>query len=314
MKNYVSRMSFETEWDIMKMAVAKGDIDLICNMLKDGYSISFDLLELIYRFLGQPAVLAALNSTVENLSEDENILLFLKETLDPSTYQTVLSNNEKMLERMEELREEACESKLEQVLTDLCNEEGERSESFYTKIAQSPDSDLMEIAFKRYGYKTVCDDLFKHKLLSFVQSENQLLLPEPEYWPYLMYIDIDYLLEINQPYAAAMCLKYYYTGDDIVDQVFKVANAGGLKYFVYFNSVYLHDLLEDEKMRNKIKELGSIGYKTIYRFAKKHFTLDDWYKWYELNPNEAIQRAHICSVPRSWLIKNGYIKKAIFGK
>ena len=49
MKEYLTKMSVEDQWDIMKLAIAKGDPSLVYGMLKDGYLLSCRLLEALYR-------------------------------------------------------------------------------------------------------------------------------------------------------------------------------------------------------------------------------------------------------------------------
>ena len=315
MKNYVAKISYEAEWDIMKMAVHNGNLEAVCSMLKDGYQLSLELLELLYRIRGESAVIMALDSSNEDLSdgEHEDILMFLNENLKEEVCDAVIKNSANRVEILEEEREKAHKEMLEKEFLRIEKQCGAHSRAFYQEISSAGQihEDLIELTIERYTKQSVCDDLFEHKLLSFVEFSGNIFRPETRYEKWLKYFDVEYLLKIGQPSAAAYCVSNY---SQSVEDAFKVANAGGLKYFLTTNSYYLFDLFEDEQMREKAKGFGSIGYQRVYQCAKEHFTLDDWYKWYELDPKEALKRAHKLNVPRLWLLQHGYIKKAIFGK
>ncbi|MBQ8869898.1 MAG: hypothetical protein IJ019_00805 [Alphaproteobacteria bacterium] len=322
MKNYLSKVSCETEWDIMQVAVIGGKMQAVCDMLQDGYQLNLDLLEMLYRLYGTSSVIRAVNASNEDLSdgEHEDVLLFLNETLDEAALKKVMDDNLKKQEFMEEERENAHKEMLEKELSLLIKQYGERSKSFYVELSKFQEAvirvELMELVVEHYGSQVVCDDLFEHKLLSFVEFSGNIFRPEPRYEAWLKYFDVECLLKIGQLYAAAYMIEcgFYYDREDFHEKLFKVANAGGLKYFIASSSVCLYDLFEDESMREKAKELGSIGYQRVHQCAKEYFTLDDWYKWYELDPKAAIKRAHKLKVPRLWLLQHGYIKKAIFRK
>ncbi|MBE6451431.1 MAG: hypothetical protein E7016_05655 [Alphaproteobacteria bacterium] len=315
MKNYVAKISYETEWDIMKMAVHNGNLEAVCAMLKDGYQLSLELLELLYRIRGESAVIKAVESSNEDLSdgEHEDILMFLSENLKEEVCDAVIKNNAKRLEVLEQEREQAHKEMIEKEFLRIEKCCGAHSRAFYQEISSAGEvhEELIELTIERYTKQSVCDDLFEHKLLSFVEFSGNIFRPETRYENWLKYFDVEYLLKIGQLYAAAYCVSNYFKS---VEDAFKVANAGGLKYFLTTNSYYLFDLFEDKQMREKAKGFGSIGYQRVYQCAKKHFTLDDWYKWYELDPKAAIKRAHKLNVPRLWLLQHGYLKKAIFRK
>ena len=315
MKNYVAKMSYDDEYDIMMIIVATGDMQQVCAMLKDGYSLSMELLELLYRKYGQSAVISALDSSNEDFSQDDDIMLFLKEILESSIYDSVINNNHKKIERINEEREANHFKNLEAKLSLLIDSEGERTREFYSKLCDSGQEELLHLAVEKYGAQTLCDDLFNHKLLSFIVEDNFIILPEEKYARCLLFVGYEYLLKINQPYAAAMCVDFEscFSGN-IIEKVFKVAKAGGLRYYLYRGYKYLYDLLADEQMRSKAKEFGSIGYRAIYRYAKDYFTIDDWYEWYEIDPKEALLRAGKCSVSRLWLLKHGHLRTAFYKK
>ena len=71
------------------------------------------------------------------------------------------------------------------------------------------------------------------------------------------------------------------------------------------------DLLKDAKIREEVMAMGAVGYRQIFLHAKEYLTLEDWYKWYELDPKTAMKFHSVMKVPKKWLLKHGYIKYAL---
>ena len=305
-------MSYEDEWDIMRMAIAKGDVSLVYSMLKDGYRLSLEILEAVYRFFGIDAVIMAVDAYHGDISENDECMAFLEEVLEPSTLVAVLERNAKMLEKKEQERQEKLEQNIRTIFSNLESTCSDRRD-FYRKIRSSQDVgvfDLFELAFETYGKDQVFDELKELGLIS--RNCDGKVCFDVEI---LLMFGIDYLYEKGHVIEAAAVLCHW-SGmfvDDAAIWIRRVAEAGGLEYIVKSNNtVLLYDLFADEQMRQQAKQFGTDGYLALYRYAKPCFTLDDWYEWYKLDKEAAMKRYHKFDIPRKWLFKNGYIKEALF--
>ena len=313
MKEYLTKMSVEDQWDIMKLAIAKGDPSLVYGMLKDGYLLSCRLLEALYRSFGTHAVISAVDAYQYDISENNACMVFLKENLEPSALIAVVERNAKKIELQEQKEREDLEKHIQAVFSNLESTCSDRKD-FYRKIRSSQDVgvfDLFELAFETYGKDQVFNELKELGLISTNCDGDVFYDVE-----ILLMFGIDYLYEKGHivEATAVLCGWSGMFVDDAAIWIRDVAEAGGMEYIVKSKTVLLYDLFADEQMRQKAKQFGTAGYLAVYRYAKDHFTLEDWYEWYKIDQKAAMDRYHKCKVPRSWLIQNGYIKQAIFYK
>ena len=102
MKNYVAKLTYEEEWELMKMAIANKNVNLIRNMLRDGYSLTLPILEAVYRFIDQASLLLVVNSYPGDLEDELDCVLFLQECLDKENFEKVMENNRNKMARVAE--------------------------------------------------------------------------------------------------------------------------------------------------------------------------------------------------------------------
>jgi len=307
MKNYISKMSYEDEWDIMRMAIAKGDVSLVYSMLKDGYSLSLEILEAVYRFFGIDAVIMAVDAYHGDISENDECMAFLEEVLEPSTLVAVLERNAKMLKKKEQERQEKLEQNIKAIFSNLEKTCSDRIQFYRSIQSNEYSADLIYLAFVTYGKDNVWNELNKLGLL-VKNFEGKVYYDSI----YLSWFDIEYLYENKYVKAAAEYLSQFgIIVNNHAEWAVKIAKAGGLEHFVNTNS-YLYFLFDDEELCQEAKKLGAKGYKAIYRYAEDYFTIEDWYEWYKLDKEAAMKRYHKFDIPCKWLFKNGYIKEALF--
>lgn len=306
MKNYVEALSYAEEWEIMKMAIANKDVKLIRTLLKDGYSLTVPLLEGVYRFIDKAALLLIVNSYPDDLEAEEDCVMFLKETLEKQQFDNLMEHNSQKMAKIALEEQQAQEKELVQFFENAEKEYGDSAE-FYQLICKHTET--FEYAKQKYGEDALFTALERHGLLYCNDGKTQY-----DTW-YLRGFSFEYLMSSNKIDAAAQWLTSAVCIHDIEDYneaMLKIVNAGGLKYLIVSKGVMgFGRLLEDENIRNEFKKLGAVGYQKLYYHAKNHFTLDDWYKWYEFDKQEALKRCKECKVPKKWLLKHKHFLYAL---
>lgn len=305
-KEYVSRLTLNEEWEIIKLAIAKKDIALIRKLLRDGYSLTVPLLEAVYRFMDQASLMLVVNSYPDDLTQEDDCMLFLRECLDEHHFDTLMANNTKKLEKLALERQIAKQEQIIEIIENAEQKWGKTSE-FYEFVCECQDT--FEYAISKYGEDAMFTEMDKLGVLYKDENRN-----EYEAW-YLRGFGFEYLMSHNHIQAAAVWLTSATSVHNIPDYdnaLLRVAKAGGLKKFItYRTPLGLGSLLEDEAIRAEVKAMGAIGYQKLYFHAKEYFTLDDWYKWYELDAKAALKRCKQCKVPKFWLLKHGHLLHAL---
>ena len=301
MKTYVSRLSYDEEWEILKMAIAKKDVHLIRNMLRDGYELTLVLMEATYRFLDQSSLLLIVNAYPDDLAKLPECVLFLKERLEPKDFDNIMENNRKKMEKR--AKEEALRKERELVehFEEMEKEYGD-SPQFYSMMVG--EEDTFNYALNKYGEDALYKSLDKHGILYTTDARTDY-----DTW-YLRVFSFEYLMSHNQIRAAAVWLTSAVCIHDIEDYdgcLKRIVEAGGLKHLIdYHAPLGYGTLFEDEDIRQNVKKMGAIGYKRLFKHAKAHFTVEDWYKWYELDPEEALANSKEFEIPDLWMLKFKY--------
>ena len=306
MKNYVLQLTYTEEWELMKMAIAKKDTNLIRHMLRDGYGLTLPLLEAVHRFIDQASLLLIVNSYPGDLEEEADCMLFLRECLEPKLFESVMENNRKKIERIAKEQAAEKQKRIAEIFEEAEKEYGD-TPHFYGLMCG--ENDTLEYALNKYGEDALFKALERHGVLYDDQDRTSY-----DTW-YLRGFSFEYLMSHNHIKAAAVWLTSAVTIHDVENYdecLSRVVNAGGLKDLITYSAPLGYgSLLEDENIRNKVKTFGAEGYKKLYKHARDYFTLDDWYKWYELDAQEAIKYSADMGVPKKWLLKHKHFSQAL---
>ncbi len=304
MKSYVSRLSYEEEWEIMKMAIAKKDMMLIRNMLRDGYQLTLPVVEAVYRFMDKSSLMLIVNSYPEDF--DGDCVLFLSERLDPQEFDEVMEKNRKKMEEIAIKDEAEHKKQIANRFEQLEKKYGDTPECYSMMVGET---ELTEYAIEKYGEDAFFKSLEKHGLLYTNPEKTKF-----DTW-YLSRFSFEYLMLHDHIRAAAVWLTSavcIHAVEDYDAALRRVVDAGGLKYLVESTASFgFGDLLKDAKIREEVMAMGAVGYRQIFLHAKEYLTLEDWYKWYELDPKTAMKFHSVMKVPKKWLLKHGYIKYAL---
>ncbi len=301
-RNYVSLISANDQLEIMKMAIANKDVVNIRKMVRDGYTLSLPLLEMLYRFLGEDSLVLIVNSSCEDLRQKADCKDFLREVLPTHSFDRLMSSNFDTVEKQRRNRIKESTELLERKVDEAMEKYG-LTRTFYLNMCSS--NDTFKCMIMKLGEDAVYNGMEKCNLIYTDSSKTYNSY-------YLRCFTYDFLYKKHID-AAVVWLTCNKNVKDYEKRVIEVAKNGGIKTIISASDTYMLSVIfKDAELREKAKNCGRLAYQKLYYHSPQGcFTLADWYNWYELDKLEALKRCHDCNVPRLWLLKHKHFFHAL---
>ena len=299
-KDYLTDISAEKQWDIILQVTRFGDCTQVTKLVKDGYKVTVELMELLYR-------LGAQNVIESILSHDEDVYTgkFLKSS-KMKILEDMLGNNKatELIEKLVRERKQHDESieqdknkRLLSRLSELYDMFGLTDEFFISIISSQ---ELMAMAAKTYDRKTVAVGLSKHTMSDYFYNQNFSPFELVEYGLYARALD--------------SCLPFC-KDDEKLELVKRIAQTDEglellLKGYSGFaacrSKEYLgRVMVEDRNIRARAKTYGSEAYELLH--VNQVMTEKEFEIWCKINPNAVVAYKRY-NKNLFWVIRNGYFK------
>ena len=299
-KDYLTDISAEKQWDIILQVTRFGDYTQVIKLVKDGYKVTVELMELLYR-LGAKNVIESILSYDEDVYNGE----FLK-----SSKMSVLENMlgkaradeliEKLMRERKQHEESIEREKNERLLARLSElyDMFGLTDAFFESIVSSYE--LMVMAAKTYDRKTVAVELSKHTRSDYFYNKNFSPFELIEYGLYDRALD-GYLLFCNYDERLEVVKRIAQTDEGLELLLKRYTGIADLRTKEYLGLI----MAQDKEVRERSKNYGDCAYSLLH--ANKVMTEREFEIWCKINPNMVVLYK-LYNKNLFWVLKNGYLK------
>ena len=298
MKNYLRNVSQEKQWDIIQQVINQYGhrTEKIVEMVDDGYQVTNELLELLYRLNSVETIKSLMYRIDDSLSSKDFLCTTKMEIFKNALGEKeALELREKIVEErrqekalMEEQKMQECQTKVEEF-----HKEYGLKEKFFEAIIQSKE--FMKIALEKYNREAVIKGIAKTGKAKWFIVEN--VSPEELVKYELMQEAVTTLWMYDITTQFSIMRKMMSTEDGF-SSLMKTNNTT-----IEENLAYLAKY--DQNLKEKYKSCGVRGYFILYKAGV--MTEEEFEQWCKLAPSAVV---HYKDFKKSifWVIKNGYYK------
>ena len=297
-KNYLNDIPVARQLDIITNVVAHYGhrTEIVVDMVKDGYKVTLELLELLYRLRSSDTIERIL-PYIEGIRDESFLkrseMRVIEKALGKERALTLRQGiiNRFKAEEDEKKRQEKehCLARLHQLYQDFGLTEG-----FFEGIISSHS--LMDLALEKYDRKTVVTELAKYDNgYVFVTTT----IPSMELVDYGFYDIVGTKLILH-------------TAEQQNELFRKMAQTfDGAEYLIdlYKSNRYRKNIVQiakDKDVREKFKTLGHYGYCILHETGT--MTEKEFEVWCKIEPYMVVFRKEFKKSLR-WVIRNGYFKE-----
>lgn len=298
-KNYLQYVPEARQWDIIQQVISLHGYggDNIVEMVKDGYMVTVELLEMLYRLRAFDVIEAIVpydNTLYSNDFVNSSKMLVLKKALGAEkafqVRQRAINAQKSAVEQKKREENECLEARLNEL-----HEHLGLSSAFFESIVSSDK--LMRMALDKYDKDTVISELAKTKM------SKSFLIREVS--------SLD--LAKNGLYDIATSKLIFYSDYDrkvLLSEILKTDE--GFEYLVenYNQITEAKNILpriiaKDSNLRERAKTLGHKGYEIL--FASETMTVKEFEIWCSIEPS-AVKYYKLFKKSIIWVIRKGFLK------
>ena len=299
-KDYLVDISAEKQWDIILHVTRFGDFTQVTKLVRDGYKVTVELLELLYR-LGAQNVIESVLFHDEDVYNGEfftsSKMRILEEMLGKNRAVELVEKLRLERKQYDETREQEKNERLLARLSELHSMYG-LTDLFFESIVSSYE--LMVMAAKTYDRKTVAVGLNKHTNSDRFYNKNFSPFELIEYGLYNKALD-GYLLSCNYDDRLEVVKRIAQTDEGLELLLKGYTGISDLRTKEYLGMV----MVQNKEVRERSKSYGDCAYNLLH--ANKVMTEKEFEVWCKINPN-AVVLYKLYNKNLFWVLKNGYFK------
>lgn len=297
MNSYIKDISVARQWDIIVQVARFGDYEQIVQLVKDGYAITLELLELLYR-VGAQHLFSQIMPYDKDLfkkgftnSAKMNVLkkaLGDKAAMD--LCQQIISEAQKQQDEKKKQERQRLEARLDEL-----HKMFGLSDNFFESIVSSYE--LMTVALEKYDRDTVITGLKRTSRTRGFLRDN---LTIEEYIRYGMYDYFFAWLPVisSEQKRKELLLLLAQTDEGFAELVNRACATTGIQDVAML-------IFKDDNFTDRLRKCGHKGYRLLLN-AKK-LTEEDFEKLCEFDPQMVVfYKQYNKNI--FWVIKNGYYK------
>lgn len=296
MNNYLKYVSIDKQWDIMHtvIKVYGHRSDIIVEMVRDGYAVSIELLELLYRLRSFEIIkrIMVYDEAVYNLAfKNSAKMALLEKAFGEAEAKEFIDKLVNARSKEKEAKEQEKLNTLDEMLKNLYDIYGFEDE-FFVRI--SATDELLKRAIKVYDAPTVIkgvEKIGKGHLFATIASADEL-----------------YEAGLYKRVLSRLWQLYEYQRDGFILKIAKTDE--GLRLILDSKEQEMRKfelcLGKTSSFKERLKKCGSSGYDLLYR--AENMTIEEFEEWCALD-NSAVKHYKEFSKNIFWVIKNGYFKQ-----
>ena len=293
--DYLKSISTDKQWDILCMVLKLygNRSGLITKMIKDGYPITIELLELLYRLRSEDVIRQILpydEFLYTNTYLDSAKMQLLKIIFGDKEAVKIREDIIKTRENKQQEEQEKERNQLDCKLDNLYNEFG-FSDEFFVRISKSKE--LFIRAMQKFDK------------IEILKGMNTVGASEG----FFSYASLSDLMKAGL-YNRVLHFIGYHSSEEQVLYIKQIARTrGGMCLIFNFNDTSLHEakllLGKDSSFKKDIKALGLEGYKFL--FDCDNLTIDEYEELCEMD-NSYVFNYKQYNKSFFWALKKGYLK------
>ncbi len=298
-KNYLKHVSDATKLDIMQTVIKLYGhrTDIIVEMVEDGYPVTLELLELLYRIRSFDTLKKVLY--YDYLLLDDNLYVDYRMALLKQAFgeKEALNLREEIIQFHKIKAENKAkdeEMKWEAELDNLYETYG-LSEEFFKQVGRR--GQLVRLALKRYDKAKVIKGL--------VTSSNNIAFLR-------QFISLDEMIE-QSLYKQVLNVLWYECFEERFRLAKKIAQSDdGFAELIRLSRTSepiqesLTRLAEDDDLKERFKKNGKNGY--LFLFNAYNMSVEEFEYWCTIDPEVAVKHYRQFKKSIFWVIKKGYLK------
>lgn len=296
--SYVKDIPVARQWDIILQVTRFGDCSPVIKLVEAGYSVTVELLELLYR-MGANNVIERIIPYDEDIYYDVFLqgpkMKILEEALGKSVAvelrKTILNKRSQEKKNEEKQKQDFLLSRLKEL-----HETFGLTDAFFDSIRSS--NELMALAATTYDRKTVALGLAKYADRQFY-SRNFTVFELAEYGMYDKALD-SYTMFCDYNERIQLIKQIAQTEEGFNELVTRANYVDG-----YRETEYLGVIAKDTAIRERLKSCGYPGYNVLYN--SKIMTVEEFEECCKLEPEMVVFYKQF-KKSIFWVIKNGYFK------
>ena len=297
MNSYIKDVSVARQWDIIMQVTRFGDYEQVVQLVKDGYLVTLELLEFLYR-VGAKHLFSQIMPYDKDLfkkgftnSAKMNVLKkALGDKAAMGLYQQIISEAQKQQDEKKKQERQLLEARLDEL-----HKMFGLSDNFFESIVSSYK--LMTVALEKYDRDTVITGLKRTSQAKSFLKDN---LTMEEYVRYGMYEYFFAWIKVIDPGQKRNELLLLLTQTDegfaeLVNRACATTTVQNVAMVIF----------KDDNFTDRLRKCGHKGYRLLLN-AKK-LTEEDFEKLCEFDPQMVVfYKQYNKNI--FWVIKNGYLK------
>ncbi len=294
--DYLKYVSAEKQWEIMCMVinVYGNKSSLITKMVKDGYPVTIELIELLYRLRSEDVIRQIL-SYDESLYSDVYLesakMNLLKKVFGNKEAvkirEDIIKRRDNKLQKEQEIERNQLDEKLDK----LYNEFG-FSDEFFARISKSKE------LFKRA--------LHKFDKIEILKGMNKVGVSDG----FFLHVGLNNLMKAGL-YNQVLSFIGYHNSDEQALYIKQIARTrGGIDLIFNFNKSSLYEAMlhlgKDSSFKEALKGRGLDGYKLL--FDCDNLTIDEYEELCEMDNSYVYNYYKQYNKSFFWALKMGYLR------
>ena len=299
-KYYLQHVSADKQWDIMRSVI---DLyghrsDIIVEMVKDGYGVTIELIELLYRLRSYEVIKRIMHydsAIYFDCFKDSAKMFLLEKALgkeEANLLRNEIINKRKSEERRQKEQEEIdAKAKMDK----FYNAYG-LSDKFFEKVSETNSCSFMKMVLTSFDEDVVIKGLYKfergRRFLQETLSTSDLIKA------HLYDIALSTFWRLDKNVAVKLLNEIAQTEQGLDAILRHLADGGDLC------EVYLC-LYMNEDLKSRLRKRGDEGYE--FMFLAGAMSEDDFEEWCRFTPTNV---KHYRQFNKSiiWVIREGYLK------
>ncbi|MBQ8870281.1 MAG: hypothetical protein IJ019_02770 [Alphaproteobacteria bacterium] len=297
MNNYTKDVSVARQWDIIVQVTRFGEYEQVVQLVKDGYAVTLELLELLYRVGAQhlfaqimPYDKDLFKKSFSNSAKMNVLKKALGDKAATDLCQKIISEAQKQQDEKKKQERQRLEARLDEL-----HQSFGLSDSFFESIISSEE--LMTVVLEKYDRDTVINGLKKFPTgKGFLESH--LTLKECAQYGFYAIFFARIVAFCSDEERKDMLLFLTQTEDGfaaLVDRAYTFI-------FVRDDAMFI---FKDDAFTDRLKAYGNKGYYLLELAGK--LTEEDFEAWCKINPEVVVFYKQF-NKNIFWVIKNGYFK------